>query len=148
MLCCYVEFVYRRQFTIFYRSTIASLEANQNWPKIKNYVNKYYFLFYIHWKFKTVILIWVHTKTWSENRISQKKNINIDGSRTPTSSQKLFPVTLFKQLKAVIKLFFFFLLKASVGLNFSTLAFISMKMKSNTNSLKQIKRKSGAVGMK
>ena len=62
-----------------------------------------------------------------------------DTSQTVKSRQKFFSVR---------KLFFFFLLKASVGLNFSTLAFINMIMKSNTNSLKQIERKSDAVGMK
>ena len=88
-----------------------------------------------------------------KTKFLKKKHLQrwIDGSK---SSETLSPVTLVKRLKAVRnffsvrKLFFFFLLKASVGLNFRTLAFINMIMKSNTNSLKQIERKSDAVGMK
>ena len=40
VMFCYVEFIYRRNLQFPNDYTIASLEANQNRPKIKNYVNK------------------------------------------------------------------------------------------------------------
>ena len=50
----------------------------------------------------TIIPICVHNKTWPEKH-NFSKNIYRDGSRTPTSSQMLHPVTLVKRLKAVRK---------------------------------------------
>ena len=40
VMLCYVEFIYRRYIQFPNYSTITSLEANQNQPKVKYYVNK------------------------------------------------------------------------------------------------------------